>query len=262
LLNREANIYIKSAAGTFVVGTQPNFAFKTVLLGEPRAGANFGSALAMIDIKGNLSTVDDAALSFTSAPVNNVTFGVQYVPETKSAKSCDTCYDVKTGTRATLNYASGPLSAGVALYNNTSFTSTTSPSATTKGSGSIASAAYKLGAATLKGLYASQKTATNGVSLNTTGVGGAYALSAETTLDAGLYTSSGGTYKSTATGLGVQQKLTKELTLYGQLAKVDNKSSGADLAFINFAGPTILTNGLSKGQSANTLNVGLLLALF
>jgi hypothetical protein len=191
-----------------------------------------------------------------------LTFGVQYVPETKTAKSCVTCYDVKTGTRATVAYANGPLSAGVAIYDNTLFTSTTSPSATTKASGSIASAAYKLGAMTFKGLYASQKTSSSGTSINTTGVGGAYALTGETTLDLGLYTSSGGTYKSTATGLGVQQKLTKELTLYGQLAKVDNKSTGSDTAFINFAGPTILTNLMDKGQSANTLNVGLLLALF
>ena len=55
----------------------------------------------MINIKGDLSTVDDAALSYTSVAVNDLTFALQYVPETKTAKSCDTCYDVKTGSRAT-----------------------------------------------------------------------------------------------------------------------------------------------------------------
>jgi hypothetical protein len=262
LFNREANIYIKSDYGTFVAGTQPNFAFKTVLLGEPRSGSNYGSALAMIDIAGGLSTVDDAALSYTSNAINGVTLAAQYVPETKSQISGG--YNVKTGTRLTASYSQGPLSAGVAVYDSTIFADATSTPATTKASGTIASGAYKLGDFTLKGIYAGQKTASGAASLNTTGFGGSYALTAKTTLDAGLYstTQSGGSLKVNTTGLGVQQKLTKTLTLYGQYAKVDNKSSAANSGFINFAGPTVLTDALAKGQSANTLNIGLLLALF
>jgi len=257
LFNREANVFIKSDVGTFVMGTQPNFAFKTVLVGEPRAGSNYGSSLAMIDIAGGLSTVDDAALSYTSNSINGLTLAAELVPQTKNMSG-----ELKSGTRLSATYSSGPLSAAVGFYDNTNFTA--AAPATTKANGTIASGAYKLGDVTIKGIMAGQKTATGAASMNTTGFGGAYALTANTTLDAGIYstTMSGGALKINTTGLGVQQKLTKTLTLYGQVAKVDNKSSAANSGFINFAGPTVLTDTLAKAQSANTLNVGLLLALF
>ena len=263
LLNREANIYIKGGFGTVAVGTQPNFAFKTVLLGEPRAGSNFGSSLAMIDIKGGLGTVDDAAISYTSKDLGGLVFAAQYVPETKS-KTCAGCSNVKSGTRASVAYSADKLKFGIAAYDSTVFTSTTAPSPTLKASGTIASGAYGMGSFTLKGIYASQKNPDGGLtsSMTTSGVGGSYAMTGETTFDLGVYTSKAGTLNVATTGVGVQQKLTKELTLYGQVAKVNNKSTAANTAFINFAGPTILTDALLKGQTADTINVGLLLALF
>ena len=258
VLNREANIYIKSDAGTFVVGTQPNFAFKTVLMGEPRAGSNFGSALAMIDIAGDLGTVDDAALSYTSPAMSGFTLGAQYVPQTKSA-STPGGTDVKSGTRLNLAYSSGGLNLGIANYSSAIL------GATPKASGTILSGNYKLGDFTLKALSTSQKTATtySSSALKTTGIGGAYALSGKTTLDMGTYssTSAVGGLKVNTLGFGAQYKLTKELTLYAQQAKVNNKSTSGG-AFINFAGPTVLTDSLSAGQTANTTNIGLLFAFF
>jgi len=258
LLNREANIYIKSSAGTLVVGTQPNIAFKTVLLGEPRAGSNFGSALAMIDIAGDLGTVDDAAISYTTPSLSGFTFSGQYVPQSKSTATAGGT-DVKSGSRFSLAYSAGDLNIGVASYTSEIL------GQTTKASGSILSANYKIGAVTLKALSTSQKTATTYAAnaLNTTGVGGSYALSAKTTLDIGSYksSSSAGGLSVNTLGMGAQYKLTKELTMYGQYAKVDNKSTSGG-AFINFAGPTVLTDSLSAGQTATTTNVGLLYAFF
>jgi len=266
LLNREANIYLKGGAGSLVVGTQPNIAFKTVLLGEPRAGSNYGSALAMIDIVGDLGTVDDAAISYTAPSLNGLTLAAQYVPQTKSKKpSCPetTCSDVKSGSRLSLAYASGPLSLGLASYSNTLFTSATTE-ASTQASGTIASGSYKIGAATLKGLYASQKIDGSLATMKTTGLGGAYAVTADLTLDAGIYRSSSATggMKVHTTGLGGQYKITKELSAYTQWAQVDNKSSGSAGAAINFAGPTVQDLFIGTGKSAKTINAGLLYAFF
>lgn len=264
-LNREANVYIKGPVGSFVVGTQPNMAFKTVLLGEPRSGSNYGSALAMIDIVGDLGTVDDAAISYTSLPLSGLTLGAQYVPQTKSSKpTCtETCSDVKSGTRLSLSYAAGPLNLGLASYSSTLFTSSSS-AATTKASGSIASGSYKMGAATLKAVYASQKIEGSLATMTTSGAGGAYALTPDLTLDAGVYksTSATGAMKVLTTGVGGQYKLTKELTIYTQLAEVHNKGGTGGSAAINFAGPTVQDLFLSPGKKASTLNAGLLYAFF
>ncbi len=263
-LNREANLYIKSSAGTFVVGTQPNIAFKTVLIGEPRAGSNFGSALAMIDIAGGLGTVDDAALSYTSPAMGGFTLSAQYVPETKSKLACDTCYGVKSGNRASLSYSAGNLNVGVATYSSDTLTSTTTTDSQ-RTSGSIISGSYKVGAITFKGIMASQKANAAYISkpLKTTGVGGAYAWSDKTTFDFGTYksTSDAGGLSVTTVGLGAQHKLTKELTLYGQQASVKN-SSTTGIAFFNFAGPMVTDNVLTTGKTANTTNIGLLYGFF
>jgi hypothetical protein len=253
ILNREANIYLKSGTGTFVVGRQPNTAFKTVLLGDPRSGSNYGSSLSIIDITQGLSTVDDAALTFVSAPMSGFTGTVEWVPESKSAATGN----LKSGSRASLHYGGGNLNAGVAVYTDTKYTSAT---ATSNATGSIASAAYKLSDLTLKGIYASQKTASTASSVNTQGFGGAYAVNADTTIDAGIYSSSGGGLKLNTTAVGVQYKLNKELTLYAQYADVQNK--GSVTAASNFTWYTVLTDSLAASQAAKTLNVGLLLALF
>ena len=251
LLNRQANIYVKGSAGNLVVGTQPNLAFKNVLMGDPRA-SNYGSALAMIDIAGSLNTVDDASLSYTSPEFSGFKLAVQYVPESKSAKN-----DIKTGTRALLSWSDGPASIGIATY------STDIIGQVSRNSGNIFSGNYKFGAFTLKGILAEQKTASYTSSLSTQGIGGAYALNADTTLDLGYYTSKSdiGGLKTGTIGAGVQYKLTKELTLYGQYAKVDNSSKSAAAPF-NFTWVTVFPGSIAAGQSATTINAGLLYAFF
>ena len=251
LLNRQANIYVKGSAGHLVVGTQPNLAFKNVLMGDPRA-ANYGSSLAMIDIAGSLNTVDDASLSYTSPEFSGFKLAVQYVPESKSAKN-----DIKTGTRALLSWNEGPASVGIATY------STDIIGQVSRNSGNILSGSYKFGAFTLKGILAEQKTASYTSSLSTQGIGGAYALNADTTFDLGYYTSKSdiGGLKTGTTGAGVQYKLTKELTLYGQYAKVDNSSKTAAAPF-NFTWVTVFPGSIAAGQSATTINAGLLYAFF
>ena len=252
LLNRQANIYIKSGAGQFVVGTQPNIAFNNVLMGDPRSGSNYGSSLAMIDIAGSLNTVDDASISYASPALGGFKLAAQYVPESKSANG-----DIKTGTRASVTWSEGPASVGWANYSSDII------GQTRRNTGNILSGNYKLGAFTLKGIYADQKTATYTATLGTQGLGGAYALNPDTTLDLGYYTSKSdiGGLKTVTLAAGVQYKLTKELTLYGQYAKVDNDSKTATAPF-NFTWVTVFPGGLNAGQSASTINVGLLYAFF
>jgi hypothetical protein len=267
-INREANIYVKSnEIGKFMVGTQPNLPFTTVLLGDPRAGSNYGSALANISGKGGLTTVDDAAIGYTSNSFNGLTLAGQIVPESRTSASANTngfSYNVKSGTRVAATYAKDALTLGVAGYDDTNFLST-SNSTTGKSSGTIVSLNYKLGAATVKSIYSSQKTpisTTSGLNIKTTGVGGTYALTGATVLDAGYYTATGdGGYKLNTLGLGIQHALTKELKVYVQAAKVDNKGTSGSEGF-NFTWSTVQTGVVGVGGTANTLNAGLLLALF
>ena len=250
LLNRQKNIYIKSSAGNFVMGVQPNLAFKTVLMGDPRGGSNFGSSLAMIDANGGLGTVDYASFSYTSPTMSGFTLAGQYVPESRTAVG-----EIKTGSRASATYASGDLTLGLATY-------TSQVVAKKDSSGNILSANYKLGSLTLKGITASQKTDTFTAALSTTGVGGSYALNDKTSLDAGYYKSTSNTrnFKVDTIAAGAYYNLTKELQFYGQYAFLNNK--GSSTSAWNFAGPSIITGDLAAGQKAKTLNVGLIFSYF
>ncbi len=60
--------------------------------------------------------------------------------------------------------------------------------------------------------------------------------------------------------VGVYHKLMKDLTLYGQYASVKNK--GTDDTPYNFAPPTNITGKISTGQTADTINIGLLFSFF
>ena len=98
--------------------------------------------------------------------------------------------------------------------------------------------------------------------MKTTGIGGAYDVSADLTLDAGYYTSkdSAPNYKTKTIGIGAQYKIIKDLSLYAQYGKVTN--DGTFLSAFNFAGPTIQAFQIGAGQSATTLNVGMLFGFF
>ena len=249
-LNRQKNIYIKSSSGTFVMGVQPNVAFGTVLMGDPRGGSNYGSSLAMINGNGGLGTVDNASFSYTSPTMAGFTLAGQYVPESRTDIG-----EIKTGSRASVTYASGDLTLGLATYTNQVVSKKDL-------SGNILAANYKLGSFTLKGITSSQKSDTFTSALNTTGVGGSYTLNDKTSFDAGYYTakSNTGNFKVNTTAAGAYYNLTKELKLYGQYAVLDNKGSSA--ASWNFAGPTIFPYSFSSGQSAKTLNLGLIFSYF
>ena len=247
LFNRQANLYVKGGFGTLTVGTQGNIAFSSVLLGEPRAGSNFGSALASIDLDGKLGTVDQGAVSYASPVSNGFSVAATFVPEKDATKS---------GQRVAGNYAGKDFAVSLAGYNDDAVKGFTNK-------GTILSGNYKLGAVTLKGLSVNQKTSAFS-SLGTVGAGGAYALNADTTLDLGVFktTDSKAKYDVSTWAAGVQYKFLKDLTVYGQYASVKNNDSH-DAAF-NFAGPssTNLTSSIGKGQTANTFNIGLLYGFF
>lgn len=252
LFNRQANVFLKGSKGTLTLGTQPNIAFNAVLLGDPRFASNYGSSLAAIDISGELNTVDNASLSYASPAFSGLTLAAQYVPESRTAAG-----EVKSGNRMSLNYGGEKLSAALATY------SSEINGRTVKNTGTVLAASYKLGLVTLKGIAADQKTATfTSSALKTTGFGGAYAVNPETTLDFGYYKSksSANNYDMPTIAAGVQYKIMKDLTLYGQYAKVDNKGTASTP--YNFTWTTIFTGNISTGQTASTTNVGLLYSFF
>lgn len=246
LFNRNANLYLKGAYGTGTVGTQANIAFNSVLLGDPRNAPDFGSSLAAIVISGGLGTIDNGAVSYTSPTMSGVTLAASYVPETAT---------VNSGTRFSVTYGTGPIKATLAAYK------TDVIGEAVNRTGTVAGAAYAMGPFNLKALYTKQKTATFD-SLTTVGLGGDYAVTSKVTVDFGVYRSSdsGTDYKMNTSGVGVMYKFLKDLSAYAQYASV--KNDGTASTPFNFAPPTLLTGGITSGQTASTFNVGLLYAFF
>ncbi len=253
IANRQANAYITGSMGSLRFGTQPNIAFKSVLMGDPRFGSNYGSSLAGIVIDGGLGTVDTSALSYTSPTVSNFTMAASLVASQRATPTSN----VTSGARASALYKNDAFSATYAIYNN----NTKSVPSTPDSNGHVLGANYKLGAFTLKGIFTKQKNPTLR-NYKTAGFGGAYEWNPDLTLDAGVYRSrdTAAAYKMNTVGLGAQYKIIKDLALYAQYAKVKN-ADRATVAF-NFAGPTIEPGSLVTGQSASTLNVGFLYSFF
>ena len=248
VLNRQANVFVKGDLGTLTVGTQPNIAFNSVLMADPRSGSNFGSSLAAVVISGGLGTIDNGSVSITLAPMSGLSVSAQYVPQQS------TPIGTKNGNRLAAVYTAGNLSATIASYTNAS--STTAPDS----SGTVLGATYKFGNFTAKALNLSQKNSPSTESLKTNGLGGSYALTADTNLDFGTFKSTKTSYDMSTNAVGVYHKLMKDLTLYGQYASVKNK--GTSSTPYNFAPPTNITGSITTGQTADTINIGLLFSYF
>jgi hypothetical protein len=247
VLNRQANVFIKGNLGKLTVGTQPNIAFNSVLMADPRSGSNFGSSLAAVVISGGLGTIDNGSLSVTAAPMSGLSISAQYVPQQS------TPVGVQNGSRLAVVYTAGNFAATAAGYTNTS--STTTPDS----SGTVLGSTYKFGNFTAKALHLSQKNAST-ESLKTNGLGGSYALTSETNLDFGTFKSTKTGYDMSTNAVGVYHKLMKDLTIYGQYASVKNKGT-SDTPY-NFAPPTNITGTITTGQKADTINIGLLFSYF
>ncbi len=277
ILNRQANLYLKGSLGNLVVGTQPNIAFNTVLLGDPRFGSNYGSSLAMIDIGGKLNTVDDASISYTAPTFSGLTLAGQVVTQSKTTSvpagvgfgQGPSGSGINHGARASATYTYEKFTGGLAYYTSTiPGTANSDPTksiSSSRDSGTILALTYKLEPVTLKFIGADQKVAaTSSYDLKTWGLGAVYALGAKTTFDAGYYESKVdvGNIKTKTYAAGVQYKLTSNIALYGQLARVEAKGDAGTSAPFNFTWTTTLTNFLSAGQTASTANVGLLFSFF
>jgi len=272
LFNRQANLFVSGNFGKVTIGTQSNIAFDSVLKVDPRAGSNFGSGLAAVSADGPLSTVDVGAISYTSPTVSNVTAGFSFVPDTIAGTNGTSNGSNNSGARAAVTYGVKGLTLTAATFENHSNGLQTQK-------GTVAGGAYTLGDATLKALYASEVSPTF-TGLRTTGVGGSYAINAKTVLDLGSYTTtdSATSYKMNTLGLGVQYEMFKGLKAYGQVASVKNASGAATPAykgnydFVSYV-PNQYGNGnsglaqtapgsIATGQTAQTINIGLLYAFF
>lgn len=260
LLNRQKNIFVSSTAGKFVFGVQPNIAFGTALMADPRGAANYGSSLTTInglgDYNGALNTVDNASLSYTSPTFSGFTVSAQLVPESSSKAG-----DIKTGNRTAFSYASGNLTLGLSTYS--SQMNNTAAGATVKdSSGTLIGATYKMGSFTLKGISASQKTDKLTSDLTTNGIGGSYSLNEKISFDLGFYSASSnvGKLKLDTTAVGGYYSLAKDLKVYAQYAIVENK--GDVSSWWNFAPPTVADGTVAAGKKADVLNVGLIFSYF
>lgn len=258
LFNRQANLFVKSKAGTLTLGTQGNAFFSSLLAVEPRSGSNFGSSLATIagDAQAYKGTVDKGSVSYSSPSVAGFDVSLQLVPA-----NVDTT--VKGGSRFNVKYAGESLTATAATY-TTDIAAVTSPSAVAEHTrtGSLAGAAYKLGDVTLKGMWVKQTTL-GYKDLKTSGYGGIYQITPTVALDLGIYESrdSAAGYKTNTVGTGIQYKFLKDLTAYGQYTSV--KNNGTATAAYNFAPPMAADGGtISASQTGTTINVGLLYGFF
>ena len=245
LFNRQANVSLAGAIGTFRFGTQPNMAFGAVVANDPRAGSNYGSGLPAVVTAGGLTTADFGSISYTSPTVNGFTGSAQYKPQSS---------DAYTGARGVVNYAGDGLSASLAAYANSSSTNGDS-------NGYVAGLTKSVGDFNLKLLVASQNTQ-NYAGLLTLGAGGSYKLTSNTTLDAGVYSSKKSSYNVNTAAVGMQYKFLKDLTFYTQYASVSN--NGTDTAVFNFTPPndTNFQSTIGAGQTANSINLGFILAFF
>ena len=260
LLNRQKNIFISGAAGTFVIGTQPNIAFNTVLMADPHGAANYGSSLTTITGKGSLSTVDNASLSYTSPAMSGVTVSAQLVPVTTTTASTASSAQLKSGSRAAVAYTSGNLSLGLSAYSD-QFNDTATGSYA-DGTGTVLGASYKLDNFTFKAISASQKTNTFTSALTTNGIGGVYSLNDKVSFDLGVYSASSSinSFKLDTTAVAGYYKLAKDLKVYAQYATVENK--GTITTDWNFLWQSVAPTTLDAGKKADVLNVGLIFSYF
>jgi len=249
--NRQANLYVTGSAGKLVVGTQPNFAFNSILMADPRGGSNYGSSLAAADIDGSLNTIETGAISYTSPAISGFTFAGEFIPQNNTSGG-----GAKGGNAVSATYSAAGLGATVASY-----TEPQAVAVATATSGTVGGLTYKFGDFTAKGLMLSQKNKTF-AKLNTTGVGGAYAMNPATTFDLGFYNTkdSATNYNINTAAVGVYYKFLKDLTVYGQYANV--KNSGTKSGFANFTWSSVASDMVTAGQTASTVNVGLLYGFF
>jgi hypothetical protein len=271
LFNRQANLFIKGTGGTLKVGTMDNIAFSTVLKVDPRAGSNFGSGLQYVSADGPLGTVDVGAINYTSPTVDGFTGSVSIVPDSLAGTNSTNNGSNNSGSRVSVTYSAGPLTLAAANFLNHT-------SGNIGSRGNVGGLTYKIGSTiTLKVLGASEMSSTF-TSLTTGGVGGTYALSAKTVFDLGVYqvSDSKTNYKMGTMAAGVQQELFKDLKIYGQFASTTDHSGtgvtvGGNYNFTSYISPqTSSTTGaaytgpyaLTSGQTAQTINIGLLYGFF
>lgn len=247
-LNRQTNLFVKSIAGEFVAGTQPNLAFQGLLIGEPRSGSHFGSALAMVMGTGELNAVDESALSYRSPSFSGLKIAAQIIPE-----SGQTPGTIRRGTRTQVSYSTPMINLAL------SHISSERNAQSALNLGSFLSAAVRFNELTFKALAATQRTAAFQGALTTVGVGGAYAPRQGLTIDLGVYASENSTadIHSRSLGLGIQKTLTDELSAFAQIARVANRSSSVAIPYHAALAPDF-ADRLLAGQTASSLNLGLI----
>jgi predicted porin len=270
LFNREANLYLSGDFGKIKFGTTANIAFSSVLAVDPRGGSSFASGLAGVSVDGPLSSVDVGAINYTTPTVNGFTAGFTFVPDSVAGTNNTSNGSNNSGARGAVTYSANGFLATLASFEDHT-------SGNIGDRGTVGGLSYKLGSTTFKLLAANEKSSTF-QALNTTGIGGNYAFNAKTVADIGVYSTqdSNTNYKSNTFGFGLQYELFKGLKAYGQYANVKNDSGssvtvGGGYNFESYIGGPNATGlagssnsmpSLAAGQTAQTINFGLLYAFF
>ena len=279
--SRQANVYVKSdAAGKLEIGTITDPVFDTLLMVDPTS-SGFGNTLSPWFQNIAHGSSDIGAVKYTSPTVAGFTGKVSYVGAS-AANTSGSNGSYGSGYRYALTYNQGDLNVvGAYEVNNSAGTSTSSTIAAgaQQNSAVVLGASYKIKALTLKAIQltnrdnASTFTSNNNTynttdfgSLVTTGFGGSYDFSEKLQLTSGYYMSKDGktagktnSENTSAWDTYLTYEFIKDLKVYGQYAKVSNNATaGNPFNFTsNYGTFANNNNGLSAGQSASVLSVGL-----
>jgi hypothetical protein len=171
-----------------------------------------------------------------------------------------------------LNYSGFGATATAAYFSNDSTGYVSSK-------GTVLGTTYTTGPLTGKLLGVSEYTSGTWDALNTIGAGGSYAIAPKTVADFGIYQEkdSKANYKMNTVAVGVQQEMFKGLKVYGQIANTQNKGTStpsykgnynftsyipADSSNGSSGAAASLPSSLGTGQTAQSINFGLLYAFF
>ena len=283
--NRQANVYVKSdAAGKLEIGTITDPVFDTLLMVDPTS-SGFGNTLSPWFQNIAHGSSDIGSVKYTSPTVAGFTGKVSYVGAS-AANTSGSNSTYGSGYRSALTYNQGDLNVvGAYEVNNSAGTSTSSTIAAgaQQNSAVVLGASYKIKALTLKAIqltnrdnastFTSNNTPYNPTdfgSLGTTGFGGSYDFSEKLQLTSGYYMSKDGktagktnSENTSAWDTYLTYEFIKDLKVYGQYAKVSNNATAGNAfnftsnygTFANNNGAGV--TGLSAGQSASVLSVGL-----
>ena len=269
MFNRKANLYVAGDFGKVSAGTVSNVVFEGLLATDPRA-TSYASAVQPALFAGG-GSIDTGSIRYDSKNMNGFTASATYKLAMNTGTNVEAPYSAGgTGYRLAGLYAKGNVTGALGYWSDNKASGSGSGKAD---SGTYAGLAYKVGAATLNGLYM-HETNTNSFnegygSLNTYGLGGTYAFTAKTVASLGAYKSKdGGSMNGqdiSSYGLLLTHEFMPGMKLYADLASIkdSSKSNANNWSFSSNAWTAAGASGaMTSGQTATVVSFGLQYGFF